>query len=43
MPIHYATFPVLAPDASAFTEALKEKAPDCRAFIMEPNTSATLD
>ena len=43
MPIHYATFPVLAPDASAFTEALKEKAPDCRAFVMEPNTSATLE
>ena len=43
MPIHYATFPVLAPDAEAFVEALREKAPHCRPFVMRPNTSAVLD
>ena len=43
MPIHYATFPVLAPDADAFVEALREKAPHCRPFVMRPNTSAVLD
>ena len=43
MPIHYATFPVLAPNADAFVQALAEKAPDCRPFVMEPNSSAMLD
>ena len=36
MPIHYATFPILAQDASAFTEALAQKAPDCKALVLEP-------
>ncbi len=43
MPIHYATFPVLVPNADAFVKALAEKAPDCRPFVMEPNSSAMLD
>ena len=43
MPIHYATFPILAQNADAFVAALKEKAPDCIPFVMTPGTSADLD
>jgi hypothetical protein len=43
MPIHYATCPILAPNADAFVEALKEKAPACRPFVMQPNSSATFE
>jgi L-ascorbate metabolism protein UlaG (beta-lactamase superfamily) len=43
MPIHYATFPILAQDASAFTEALAEKAPACTALLPAPCQSVTFD
>lgn len=43
MPIHYKTFPVLAQNADAFVEALKEHAPECRPLVMNPGEMVVLD
>ena len=43
MPIHYKTFPVLAQNADAFVEALKECAPGCRPLVMNPGDMVVLD
>ncbi|UQZ91047.1 metal-dependent hydrolase [Deltaproteobacteria bacterium Smac51] len=39
MPLHYATFPLLAADASAFKEAVGHLAPDCVVIAPEPGGS----
>lgn len=43
MPIHFATFPVLAQDATAFLDALTDKAPDCRPLLPEAGQSVDVD
>lgn len=42
MPIHYGTFPVLAPDAGLFVESLRAEAPSCRAVVLAPGESVML-
>ncbi len=39
-PMHWGTFPVLAPDTDAFAVALKEYAPDTRMVALTPGTPA---
>jgi len=36
MPIHFATFPILAQSAEPFVEELARRAPGCRAFLPAP-------
>jgi len=42
IPMHYATFPALAPTADVFVRALAEHAPACRALVLEPGLPVAL-
>lgn len=43
MPMHYATFPMLAPNADGFAEALGRRAPSCRILIPGPGETVVLE
>ncbi len=43
IPMHYGTFPVIAPDADAFVSALEKEAPECRALCLKPGEKADFE
>jgi L-ascorbate metabolism protein UlaG (beta-lactamase superfamily) len=43
LPIHYATFPMLAQDTHAFAESLAQYAPNCRMLDITAQNSVELD
>ena len=43
VPIHYASFPVLAPTAAPFAEAMREAMPSCRVLVPNRGESAIVE